>query len=209
MHVATTAKEGGAGSRLCSQDASKEREQRTGRSRSGGRRRRQSARRSKQDVSLLSNSRQRELAWKGQGRQGVGNPGTVLGLFGKRSPSPVGRCSGREVPCRGSSSHDVQLVGRPAPGGDSNQADRLAPPDILLKAQKHSRQVEKAAGRQSWKSYPPRRENQPWSEEKGGAGRGRGDGRGKGKGKGKKGAWKVWGYTPKDAPKEDAANPGK
>ena len=72
----------------------------------------------------------------------------------------------------------------------------LAPPSILLQAQKHTRQVEKAAGRRTW---PRNNSGQPGWGAKGEPRQDRGakdDGRGRGKGgkkggnKGGKGAWK-------------------
>ena len=72
----------------------------------------------------------------------------------------------------------------------------LAGPAVLLQAQKHARQVEKAAGRTPWKRNPysggggggAHSGGDPQGDEKGGgAGKGKGDRRGKGKG-GRKGA---------------------
>ena len=72
----------------------------------------------------------------------------------------------------------------------------LAPPSIMLKAQKHSRQVEKASGKGSWRGgkkdggYPQKDK-----------GKGKGEEKGK-RGGGKKGSWKSQQGSPKEAPKE-------
>eukprot|EP00435_Cladocopium_sp_Y103_P032076 s1320_g8.t1 len=81
------------------------------------------------------------------------------------------------------------------------------PPHILLAAQKHGRQVEKAGGKGSW----PR--SGGWSSEwvpdqtggqKGKGAKGKGK-KGKGKPKGGKGKWQNWGEAEKDAKKPEAA----
>eukprot|EP00435_Cladocopium_sp_Y103_P049135 s2058_g14.t1 len=84
--------------------------------------------------------------------------------------------------------------------------DGTAPPHILLAAQRHSRQVEKAGGKGSWsKSFN-------WYGEWGGENRAKGRGKepkgkgkkGKGKPKGGKGGWNQWGGDkPKPADKDE------
>ena len=87
----------------------------------------------------------------------------------------------------------------------SLEDDGTAPPHILLAAQRHSRQVEKAGGKNSWGR------GQAYQWEWGGDGRGRGKGkdpRGKGKkGKGKgrgKGNWTAWNSSEKEKAAEKA-----
>ena len=73
----------------------------------------------------------------------------------------------------------------------------LAPPSVMLQAQRHTRQVEKAAGRRPW-TRPTGSNSGPWNskgDHRGEAPGGKGDGKGRGKagkkGQGKaKGAWK-------------------
>ena len=89
----------------------------------------------------------------------------------------------------------------------------LAPPSIMLQAQRHTRQVEKATGKQPWRrntnwwggaATPPRGEGEKKVAKKGkGDGRGKGLGRG-GKGKGRGGAWKD-----KEKPEGPEAGAGK
>ena len=95
----------------------------------------------------------------------------------------------------------------------------LAGPAVLLQAQKHARQVEKAAGRTPWKRNPysggggggAHSGGAPQGDEKGGgAGKGKGDRRGKGKG-GRKGAgaWRApVANSGRDAAKEGPAGGG-
>eukprot|EP00435_Cladocopium_sp_Y103_P060529 s177_g22.t1 len=87
----------------------------------------------------------------------------------------------------------------------SMEDDGTAPPHILLAAQKHSRQVEKAGGKGSWSK------GQAWNWDWGGAGsKGGGKGKeprakgkkGKGKGKGFKGNWSNWNNAEKEKPAE-------
>lgn len=70
----------------------------------------------------------------------------------------------------------------------------LAPPAVMLRAQKHTRTIEKATGQRGWArwggSWTPRESPGPRMDEKGGA-KGKGDGAGRGKGGRKgKGAWR-------------------
>ena len=70
----------------------------------------------------------------------------------------------------------------------------LAPPAIMLRAQKHTRTIEKATGQRGWARWggsgTPRESPGPKMDEKGGA-KGKGDGAGRGKGGRKgKGAWR-------------------
>lgn len=82
--------------------------------------------------------------------------------------------------------------------------DGAAPAHVLLSAQKHARQVEKAGGKGSWQR-PAAWTQQDWSYESRPKGKGKdqkGKGKkGKGKGKGAKG-WNYWGTEGKEKPGE-------
>ena len=84
----------------------------------------------------------------------------------------------------------------------------LAPPSVMLQAQRHTRQVEKAAGRKPW-SRTPGAGAGGWGgrgDQKGDPPAGKGDVRGRGKG-GRKGGGKAKGAW-KDKEKPDAAPEG-
>ena len=87
----------------------------------------------------------------------------------------------------------------------------LAPPAVMLQAQRHTRQVEKSLGKNQWRRTtpyaPPNREG--GGGEKGGGGKGKGDRRGQGKGKfGKNSNKNAWKETPKDKPAEGGGGGG-
>ena len=91
-----------------------------------------------------------------------------------------------------------------------NRQAGLAGPAVLLQAQRHARQVEKATGRTAWKRYPagpkggtPRDDGGARAEKGGGTAKGKGAGLGKGKG-GRKGAWKT--FPPRGGAREDEGN---
>lgn len=68
----------------------------------------------------------------------------------------------------------------------------LAPPSVMLQAQKHTRQIEKASGRKTWPR--PGAPQPSWGsrgEAKGDTSGSRGDGKGKGKGGNRKGGGKA------------------
>ena len=75
------------------------------------------------------------------------------------------------------------------------------PAHVLLSAQRHARQVEKAGGRGSWQRWPASYGGD-WSSDGKGKSRGKeakGKGKkGKGKGKGGRGGWNTWGPDPED-----------
>ena len=83
------------------------------------------------------------------------------------------------------------------------EPDGAVPAHILLEAQRHSRQVEKAGGKGSWSRSQTWA---PWGADGGGKGKGK-DSKGKskkgdGKGKGQKGSWNIWGHKPKQKEQE-------
>lgn len=77
----------------------------------------------------------------------------------------------------------------------AEEDDSAAPPHVLLSAQRHARQVEKAGGKGSWPSRSPWQggewsyDNRPKGKGKEPKGKGK---KGKGKGKGQKGQWNAW-----------------
>jgi len=77
----------------------------------------------------------------------------------------------------------------------AEEDDSAAPPHVLLSAQRHARQVEKAGGKGSWPSRSPWQggewayDNRPRGKGKEQKGKGK---KGKGKGKGQKGQWSAW-----------------
>lgn len=85
----------------------------------------------------------------------------------------------------------------------------LAPPSVLLQAQRHTRQVEKSLGKNQWKRpipYTP--QPREGGGEKGGNGKGKGA-RGQGKGKfGKNANRGAWKETPKEKTGEGAGGGG-
>jgi hypothetical protein len=92
-----------------------------------------------------------------------------------------------------------------------NRQVGLAGPSVLLQAQKHARQVEKAAGKLTWRrtytQAPARDGGAPRDEKGAGAGKGKGENRGKGKG-GRKGPWRTpYPKGNKEGQKDGAAAP--
>lgn len=87
--------------------------------------------------------------------------------------------------------------------------DGTAPPHILLAAQKHSKQVEKAGGKGSWSRSGGW--SQDWSTDPRPKGRGKGPKgkgiKGKGKPKGGKGTWGAWNAADKDKAGDKPAKP--
>ena len=87
--------------------------------------------------------------------------------------------------------------------------DGTAPPHILLAAQRHSKQVEKAGGKGSWSRSG--NWGQDWGADSRPKGRGKGPkgkgNKGKGKTKGGKGAWGPWNAADKDKAVDKAAKP--
>ena len=83
---------------------------------------------------------------------------------------------------------------------DADQ-EGTVPPHVLLAAQRHGRQVDKAGGKGSWGKQ------HQWSWDQGGDHRGKGQGKeqkgkakkGKPKGRGRKGGWNYWGFGDKDS----------
>ena len=79
----------------------------------------------------------------------------------------------------------------------AEEDDSAAPPHVLLSAQRHARQVEKAGGKGSWPSRSPWQGGE-WAYDNGPKGKGKEQkgkgkkGKGKGKGKGQKGQWSAW-----------------
>ena len=90
----------------------------------------------------------------------------------------------------------------------AGEEDGTAPPHILLAAQRHSRQVEKAGGKGSWsrsQSWPL-----PWQSDSAPKGKGKGGKgkKGKGKPKGGKGQWGSWAAGEKDKAADGKAAKG-
>ena len=85
----------------------------------------------------------------------------------------------------------------------NDEQDNVAPPHVLLSAQKHARLVEKAGGKgswprtQTWGSYDWSYDQRPKGKGKDSKGKSK---KGKGKGKGPKGNWGFWGTEGKDKP---------